>query len=176
MKKIFLRIGIALAAIIALLLLVASTKPDIFWVERSLMINASAEKIFPHIMNFHQWLEWSPWEKMEPQMKRTYNSVASGIGAAYEWQGETVGSGRMEILDMSALNITIKLDFTAPFEAHNTAEFNFEPGKNSTKVTWVMYGKNNLLGKVMHIFFDMDSTVGKDFETGLANLKILAEK
>ena len=117
-------IAIVLAIIIAVVLILASTKPDTFRIQRAAVMNAPAEKIFPLIADFHQWLDWSPWEGRDPALKRIYSGTERGKGAVYAWDGnKNVGSGRMEILEASSPSkVVIKLDFLKPFEAHNTAE------------------------------------------------------
>lgn len=167
-----------IVAIIAGILIYASTKPDAFQVERRITINASPDTIFPLINNFHQWVLWSPWEKLDPALQRNYSGADEGIGATYEWKGNNkVGSGRMEIVKSnSPSNIYINLDFFEPFEAKNNAEFTLVSHNNQTEVIWVMTGKNMFIGKVMSIFCDMDKMIGKDFETGLSNLKTISEK
>jgi uncharacterized protein YndB with AHSA1/START domain len=171
-------IAVILAVAIAAILLLASTKPDTFRIERSAVINAPAEKIFSVLNDFHQWGGWSPWENKDPDMKRTYGGAERGKGAVYGWEGDkNVGTGRMEILEANAPSkLVIKLDFFKPFEAHNTAEFTMLPQGNVTNVRWVMHGPATLMSKVMQVFMDFDKMVGKDFETGLANLKKLTEK
>jgi hypothetical protein len=170
-------VALVVLILIIAVLLYAATQPDTFRIQRSASINAPAEKIFPFINDFRSWVEWSPWEKMDPELKRSFGGAASGQGALYEWEGQKVGKGRMEIAKISPpTNILINLDFLKPFEAHNIAEFTLEPMGNSTNVTWAMYGPSPYIAKVMHIFFSMDRMVGKDFETGLANLKTIAEK
>ena len=170
-------IAIIAVVLIAAILGYAMTVPDNFRVQRTTSIKAPPEKIFPLINDFHRWGSWSPWEKMDPEMKRTYSGAASGKGAAYAWQGNSkVGEGRMEIADTSPPSkVTIKLDFMKPFEAHNTAEFTLEPKGDSTNVTWAMYGPSQYMAKVIGVFVSMDKMIGKDFETGLANLKTVAE-
>ena len=170
-------IAIIAVVLIAAILGYAMTVPDNFRVQRTTSIKAPPEKIFPLINDLHRWGSWSPWEKMDPEMKRTYSGAAAGKGAAYAWQGNSkVGEGRMEIADTSPPSkVTIKLDFMKPFEAHNTAEFTLEPKGDSTNVTWAMYGPSEFITKVMGVFVSMDKMVGKDFETGLANLKAVAE-
>ena len=172
------KIAIVVIVLLAAVLVFASTKPDTFRVERSTSIKAPPDKIFALINDLHQWGTWSPWEKMDPAMKRTYGGAASGKGAVYEWEGNSkVGIGRMEIADSSPPSkIFIKLDFLKPFEAHNTAEYTLQAQGDTTQVTWAMVGPNPYLAKVMQVFVSMDSMVGKDFETGLANLKAVAEK
>ncbi len=174
----FKKILIVLVVLLAALLGFAATKPDTFRVERSTTIKAPPEKIFPLINDFHNWGAWSPWEKMDPAMKRTHSGAASGKGAVYEWQGNSkVGAGRMEILESSPPSrIRIKLDFIEPFEGHNTAEYTLDGKGGSTTVTWAMYGPANFMSKLMQVFVSMDSMVGKDFEAGLANMKAVAEK
>lgn len=155
----------------------ASTKPDTFSIVRKLKINASPEKIFAEVNDFNRWKFWSPWEKKDPAMQRTYSGTAAGVGTVYEWSGDkNVGQGRMEVLESSApQKIIIKLDFFKPFEAHNIAEFTFTQDGRGTLVTWEMHGPQPFISKLMCVFMDMDKMVGPDFEAGLANLKKLTE-
>ena len=171
-------IAVVLAIAIAIVLILAATKPDTFSVQRAATMKAPPETIFALINDFHQWGSWSPWEHKDPAMQRTYSGAASGKGAVYAWEGnKNVGSGRMEILDASVPSkIVIKLDFFKPFEGHNTAEFTMLPQGDATSVTWLMHGPLPFMGKVMHVFINMDRMVGKDFEAGLINLKRLTEK
>jgi hypothetical protein len=169
-------IAVVIVLLIAALLAFAATKPSSFSLHRSLLIQAPPQKIAALINDFHHWSAWSPWEKLDPQVKKTYSGAASGKGAVYDWTGNSkVGTGRMEILDLTPTKTTIKLDFLKPFEAHNIAEFMLEPAGDSTNVTWTMSGPSPYLMKVMSTFFNMDKTVGKDFEAGLGNLKAAAE-
>jgi hypothetical protein len=171
-------IAIVLLLVVAAVLVIAATKPDSFRVERSTTINAPPARVHALIDDFHRWTEWSPWEKVDPALKRSYSGAASGTGAIYEWEGNNkAGKGRMEILQSSpASNVRIKLDFLKPFEAHNTADFTIQPLPAGTNVTWAMYGPNPFMAKVMQTVVSMDKLVGKDFEAGLANLKAAAEK
>jgi len=173
-KKILIVAAVLLTAVMVL----AATKADTFHVERTVWIKGPPEKVFPLINDFNNWGSWSPWEKLDPTMKRTHSGSPSGKGAVYAWEGNRdVGQGRMEITDATAPSqVTIKLDFLKPFEAHNVAEFRLEPKGDFTTVRWVMHGPNSYFSKVMQVFLSMDSMVGKDFETGLANMKVIAEK
>jgi len=158
-------------------LLVASTRPDALHVERAADVKAPPEKIFPLINDFHSWGSWSPYEKKDPGMKRTYSGATAGKGAIYEWDGNSdVGQGRMEILDSTPSQIRIKLDFMKPLEGHDIATFTMKPDGNATKVTWAMDGPTPFLGKVIGVFMNMDTMIGTDFEAGLANLKTLTEQ
>jgi hypothetical protein len=170
-------IAVVLAIAIAVVLILAAGKPPTFSVERAIDIAAPAERIFPLINDFHQWVAWSPWERRDPAMKRSYEGSSSGNGAVYGWDGnKNVGTGRMEILESAAPSkILIKLDFFKPFEGHNTAEFTMLPQGAATQVTWVMRGPAPFMSKLMQVFMDMDRMIGKDFEAGLSSLKRLAE-
>jgi uncharacterized protein YndB with AHSA1/START domain len=169
---------IAVVLAIAIVLILAATRPDTFSVQRATTIKAPPERIFPLINDFHQWASWSPYENKDPAMKRSFGGAASGRGAVYAWEGnKNVGSGRMEIMDASAPSkIVIKLDFFTPFEGHNTAEFTMLPQGDATNVTWLMHGPPPFMSKVMQVFINLDNMIGKDFEAGLANLKRLADK
>jgi uncharacterized protein YndB with AHSA1/START domain len=171
-------IVIAVVVLVAGVLLFAATKPDVFRVERSAAIKAPPEKIFAVINDFGRWTAWSPYEKKDPAMKRTHSGPASGKGAVYAWDGNNeVGAGRMEITDSSApARVVLNLDFTRPFEAHNVVEFTLDGKGDATKVTWAMRGPVPYFAKIIHVFIDMDTMVGRDFEAGLDNLKRITEK
>ena len=171
-------LAVVLAIAVAIVLVLAATKPDRFSVQRATTVKAVPETIFPLISDFHQWGSWSPYEHKDPAMKRSYSGAASGEGAVYAWDGnKNVGSGRMEILDASAPSkVVIKLDFFTPFEGHNIAEFTMLPQGDATSLTWLMHGPARFMSKLMQVFMNIDNMVGKDFEVGLANLKRLTEK
>jgi hypothetical protein len=170
--KISVIVTVALVGLVGAALAYAATRPDSFRVVRRASIPAPPENIADLIKDFHRWKDWSPWDKMDPTMKRSYFGPASGVGAAYAWEGtDKVGHGRMEILEVTPSKVTIKLDFMKPFEAHNIVEFTFAPYGDTTDVTWSMQGPSPFIAKVMGLVFDMDRMVGKDFEAGLANLK-----
>lgn len=178
LKKTLLVLAGLLAVAIVGVLVAASTKPDDFRIQRSASITAPPEKIFPLINDFRAFGSWSPYEKLDPAMKRSYTGAAAGKGAVYAWEGDgQAGAGRMEITESaSPSRIALNLDFTKPFEAHNIVEFTLEPRGGATIVTWAMHGPTPFLAKVMHVFINFDRMVGADFETGLANLKTLAER
>jgi len=172
------KIAIVIALLIAGILGFAATKPDTFRVQRAASIKAPPEKVFALINDFKRWDAWSPWEKKDPAMKRTLGVTTSGKGAFYAWEGnKDVGQGRMEIAEsVPPSKVAIKLDFVKPFEGHNIVEFTLEPKGDVTNITWAMQGPAPFITKVIQVFCDMDSMVGKDFETGLANMKTVAEK
>ena len=171
-------IAILLVVLIVGVLIFASTKPDTFTVQRSAAIKAPPEKIFAVIDDFHRWPDWSPWEKLDPAIKRTLGGPANGKGATYAWEGNgKAGAGRMEIIESApASKVGIQLDFIKPFEGHNIAEFTLTPQGDSTQVSWVMRGPTPFVSKLMQVFMSLDRVIGKDFEEGLANLKALTEK
>ena len=160
------------------LLVYAAMQPADFRIERSTAVKAPPERIYPLIADFRAWAPWSPWEKKDPAMKRTFSGPDSGVGAAYGWEGDkNVGTGKMTILEATAPGkVVIKLEFLKPFEATNTAEFTLTPQGDSTAIAWAMYGKSNFLSKLVCVFMSMEKMVGPDFESGLAGLKELAEK
>jgi uncharacterized protein YndB with AHSA1/START domain len=166
------RAALVLVAAVAAVVAIASTRPDDFRIERSLRIDAPAERIYPLVNDLHRHLEWSPFEKKDPAMARRHSGAPAGPGAIYEWNGNAeIGSGRMEILESEAPErVAIQLDFFTPFEAHNTAEFLLRPDGDATTVTWAMYGPQLFMGKVMSVFVDVDAMIGREFEAGLANL------
>ena len=170
-------IGIAVLVVVGAVLVLAAFRPDSFRVQRAATIKAPPEKIAAVLSDFRGWEAWSPWEKMDPAMKRSYSGAPKGKGAVYAWQGNSeVGQGRMEITEAAPSRVALNLDFVKPFEAHNKVEFTLTPKGDATEVTWSMVGPVPYVAKIVHLFVDMDRMVGKQFETGLANLKAVAEK
>ena len=149
---------------------------DTFKVERSTTIAAAPETVFSFIDDFRQWTHWSPWEKLDADLERTYSGAESGVGARYGWNGKKAGAGTMEIVtaDPGAL-VAIDLRFTKPFKAENPTRFVLTPEGSGTRVIWTMTGQHNLMSKLMGLFMSMDKMVGKDFESGLAALKTASE-
>jgi hypothetical protein len=177
LRKMLIGVAASFALMVLVLVLVVSTRPDTFHVERSITVNAPAEYAFAQVNDFHAWPAWSPWEKLDPNMQRTHSGAASGEGAQYAWKGnDDVGEGRMTI-EKSQLPslISIRLEFIEPFPATNTATFTFGAAPEGTKVTWAMDGKNNFMAKAAHLFMDIDQMVGNDFQKGLSALKGVAE-
>jgi uncharacterized protein YndB with AHSA1/START domain len=174
----FKTIAIGVLVLIAALLGYAATRPDTFRVERGATIKAPPEKIFALVNDLRRWGSWSPWEKKDPAMRRTFGDATSGKGATYAWEGnKDVGQGRMEIAEsVPPSRVRIKLDFVKPFEAHNLVDFTLEPRGESTQVTWAIHGPSPYVSRLIGIFVSMDGMIGRDFEAGLADLKAVAEK
>ena len=169
---------VVIVVVVVALIAIAALRPDTFRVERSTVIAAPPEAVFALLDDFHRWSGWSPWEHKDPDMQRSHSGAERGVGAVYEWRGNRqVGEGRMQITASNAPStLVVKLDFLKPFEAHNTAEFVLTGEGGSTSVSWANHGPCPFLSKLMGLFVSMDRMIGPDFETGLANLKALAEK
>ena len=168
--------GLVIAALIVVVLAVA-TRPDRFQVQRSATIQASAEGIFPLIEDLRRLNTWNPFVKKDPDSKGLYSGPARGKGATYAFEGGSGGSGRIEILDTAAPSrVAMRLTMIKPLAAENDIAFILDPQGSATRVTWAMDGQVPFIGKVLHIFIDMDRMVGRDVEAGLADLKAQAEK
>lgn len=170
-------VGLALLALVVALLVYAATRPDHYRVERRARIDAPPAALYPLLADFRRWPEWSPWEKLDPDMRRTLEGAEMGKGAVYRWEGNRrAGAGRMEIVDAAPPSrIIIQLEFTRPFASRNTTEFTLQGSGDGTIVTWLMHGPSPFLSRVFGIFLDLDAMIGKDFEQGLANLKRVAQ-
>jgi uncharacterized protein YndB with AHSA1/START domain len=171
------KIAIGLVVLFALFALLVSTRPSQFHVERSQRIAAPPDVVFPLINDFHRWQSWSPWEHLDPGMKREYSGSPQGTGAAYDWSGnDDVGVGSMHITDSEApRRVAIALEFKEPWQATNSTLFNVTPEAGGSIVTWGMTGESNFVFKAIGLFMNMDEMVGKDFEAGLSNLQRVAE-
>jgi len=171
-------VAIACVLLIGFFFGYVSTRPDTFRVQRSAIIEAPPERIFPFLEDFRKFTAWSPYEKLDPDMARTFSGPSRGKGAVYEWQGNAkAGKGRMEIAHASRPDMAvIRLDFIKPFQTQNIVEFTLKQEGGATEVTWAMRGANPYIAKLIQLIFSMDRMVGKDFEAGLANLKALVEE
>ncbi|MGV9861899.1 SRPBCC family protein [Rhodococcus koreensis] len=149
-----------------------------FLVERSTVIDASPDVVQPLLDDFRKWQAWSPWEDVDPDLKRTYSGPDSGVGASYAWEGNRkAGSGQMVITEsVPGSKVVLDLTFLKPFKAENVTTFLLEPNGAGTIVRWQMTGRNNLFFRIVGVVFPMDKMVGKDFEKGLAQLKATAEQ
>ena len=127
--------------------------------------------------DFHNWEAWSPWAKLDPAAKATFEGPSTGTGAIFKWVGnKEVGEGSMTITESRPSDlIRINLEFLKPFASTCAAEFTFKPEGNQTVAAWSMFGKNNFMAKTIHLFMNMDKMVGGQFEQGLAAMKSVAE-
>lgn len=171
------KILIGVAAVLLLLVLVVVTRPATFHVERAITVAAPPDNAFALVNDFHAWPAWSPWEKLDPNMKRTFEGPSAGVGAQYAWSGnDDVGEGRMTVEKSDQPSqIGIKVEFLKPWAATNQTTFRFTPAAGGSKVTWAMDGENDFMAKAASLFMDMDKLIGGDFEKGLAAMKMAAE-
>ncbi len=176
--RVAIYIGIAVLVVIVVgLLAFIGSRPEDFHIERSRQINAPGDVVFSMINDLHQWERWSPYEKLDPNMQKTFVGPAAGPGASYAWNGNNqAGEGRMTIVESKPGElVSMDLEFTRPFACKNKVNFELAPAATGTRVSWIMEGKNNLIGKAFSALFDMDAMVGKEFENGLANLNTVAQ-
>jgi uncharacterized protein YndB with AHSA1/START domain len=174
MKKVLL----VLVFLVAGLAAVVATRPDTYHVERSVDVDAPAETIFPSVADLRNMGEWSPWDKRDPAMKKTFSASTTGIGASYAWEGnKQVGKGKMTITELlPPEHVADKLEFLEPFPAMADTAIDLKPAAGGgTHVRWSMDGKSNFVAKAFSLVMSMDKAIGKDFEQGLANLKHVAE-
>jgi len=172
-----IKILVGLVLLIAAFFVVAAFQPAEFRIARSTTIAASSATIFARVNDLHAWEQFSPWAKLDPAMKATYNGPGAGVGASYAWTGNSkVGEGRMTITESRPNDLVrLQLEFIKPMAATNMSEFVFTPEGNQTRVDWSMTGKNDLLAKAFGLVMNIDKMVGADFEKGLNNLKNLTE-
>jgi len=173
----FFYVPIAVAIIVVLLVVIISLQPTDYRISRSIQVAAPPAEVFAQVNDFHNWVAWNPWGKIDPAMKQTYEGPAAGAGAVNSWVGNNqVGEGRMTIIDSHPSDlIRIKLEFFKPFANTATAEFTFKPEGGQTSATWSMQGQNTFMGKAFHLFMNMDKMIGGQFDKGLADLKAVAE-
>jgi hypothetical protein len=171
------KILLGLALLLAIFLIVVALQPDEFRISRSAAIAATPQQVFAQVNDFHKWEAWSPWAKLDPNAKSTFEGPPAGEGAVFSWAGNSeVGEGRMTLTQSRPSElIRIKLDFVKPMEGTSDVEFTFKPENNGTRVTWSMSGRNNFISKAVCLFLNQDKMLGGYFEKGLANLKSVAE-
>ena len=169
-------IGVLMLVLIVGLTIYIATRPNTFRVERSALIGAPVETVFPLINDLQAWRQWSPWEKKDPDMQRSYSGPAAGPGAMYAWAGDkNVGEGRMTVMESKAAErVDFKLEFLKPFAATNQARFTLRREAGGTRVHWSMDGKSTLMTKIIGLFINMDKMIGNDFEQGLKDLDRVA--
>ena len=171
------KVLIAVAAVLVLLVVLISVQPNTFTVTRKLSAAAAPAQVYEVISDFHQWQKWSPWDEMDPDMKREYTGAERGKEASYYWKGnDKVGEGRMTITDVKeGSSVTIKLEFLQPFPSNAEVVFAAEPEGTGSSLSWTMVGQNGFASKAMQLFMSMDKMIGPDFEKGLAKLKTVSE-
>lgn len=173
LKKIF----VGFLTILAALAVFIQTRPAHFHVVRSAIFSVPVDVVFNQVNDLHNWEEWSPWAKIDPEAKTSYSGPASGVGAMFAWAGNSeVGKGNMTITDSEQNSLVrFRLEFIEPFEGVSTAEFTFKPEGDETKLTWAMFGENNFVGKAIGLIVDCDKMIGEQFEKGLKQLRTVVE-
>ncbi len=173
LKKIL--IGIVL--ILAVLAIIVALQPSEYSVTRSATMAAAPDTVFEQVNDLQKWRAWSAWEKVDPEMKRTYDGPSAGEGAIYSWAGNSdVGEGTMTITESRPSELVrMKLEFREPMAGTADTEFTFKPDGDQTMVTWTMAGKNNFVGKAICLVMNMEKMIGGQFEEGLANMKSVVE-
>lgn len=166
-----------LAGLIVTFLIVVALRPSVLRVARTTSVSAPASAVFAHVNDFRRWAAWSPYEKRDPTMRKTYEGATAGKGAIYTWNGNNeVGEGRTTITESRPSDlIRIRLEMVRPFACTNDVEFTFRPQGDQTAVTWTMTGRNRFIAKAAGMFINMDKMIGGDFEKGLAQLKSVVE-
>lgn len=167
---------IAVAVLLAGALAYAASKPDTFTVQRSTVIAAPPEQIFPLIDDLRAQSAWSPFEK-DPNMKRTHSGPTRGAGAVYAWDGDRrVGAGQIAITNSTPPSkVVLALQMVRPFKADNIVEFTLDRSGAGTRVTWAMRGRQPFMAKLMGLVMNCDKMIGTQFEEGLGKLKALVE-
>lgn len=173
-----IKIALVLLVLLAVFVGVVASRPSEFRIARSRRLSAPPDVVYANVNDFKRWPEWSPWEKLDPSMKRELSGAPAGLGAVYYWSGNSAaGEGRMTITDAQPnRSLTMRLEFMKPFAATNAAQFDFVPSEQGTTVTWAMTGKSNFVAKAVGLFMDMDKMVGTEFEKGLATLDSVTAK
>ncbi len=166
-----------LGVVIVAVLVIVATRPADFTITRKAAITGTPAKVFAQVNDFHNWNAWSPWAKMDPGAKNTFDGPTGQVGSVFAWAGnKKVGEGRMTLTESRPGELVrIKLEFFKPFKATNTATFTFQPSNGLTVVTWSMSGKNNFMAKAFHMLIDCDKMIGGQFEEGLSAMKSIVE-
>lgn len=175
-KKLLIALG-AFAALVVIFVIVVAMQPSTFRISRSATMAAPPAAIFPHINELKKWQPWSPWMKLDPNAKSTFEGPAGGKGAVMTWAGNNeVGEGKMTIVESKPNELVrFQLEFYKPMAGVSEAEFTFKPEGEQTTVTWAMSGTNDFIGRAMCLIMDMDKMVGGQFENGLASIKAIVD-
>ena len=173
LKKVLL----AVAAVVLVFVGYVALQPSTLRIERSTIVVAPPATVFAEVNDFRNWEAWSPWAKLDPDAKATFEGPSSGEGAVFHWAGNAeVGEGRMTLVESKPdEHIKIRVDFEKPWTGTSTSEFTFKPDGARTIVTWVSQSERGFLEKAICVFMNPDKMVGGQFEKGLASLKTLAE-
>lgn len=165
---------LALAGLMAGLAAFVATRDGHYKVERSMTFKAKPDKVYALICDFQKFEQWSPWEKLDPAMKKEFSGTMGEVGAEYRWQGNNkVGEGKMTILAVEPQRrVDMSLEFIKPFASVCTTRYELKSEGDSTTMTWSMEGENkSFMEKLFGVLMSMEKMIGSDFERGLSNLK-----
>ena len=139
---------------------------------------APPSRVFAQVNDLQAWDDWSPWRELDPNAKKAISTPSAGKGATFAWAGnDKIGEGSLTILDSRPHELVdVEQVFIRPFAGKARMTFTFAPAGDGTKVTWRLNGINDFIGKAVCLFMDMDAMLGKDFDRGLANMKVVVEK
>ncbi len=174
-KKILLGIG----ALIAIILIAALFVKKDFGTEKEVTIGKPSQEVFNYIKYLKNQDHFSKWARLDPNMKREYRGTDGTVGFVSAWDGNSeVGKGEQKIVKIvDGQRLDFELHFIDPFESVSPAYMTTEAvSATQTKVKWGMSGKMTYPFNIMGLFMNMDDMIGKDFQTGLDNLKVLMEK
>jgi len=171
------KILIGITAALVIFLGYVSTREGKFNYVRSGMINAPAEKIFPYISDFSKGGEWSPYEKVDPNMKKEISGTPGQVGHKMIFEGNSdAGSGNLEILKVVPNELVeIKLTMTKPVHAENIVTYSLASEGSVTKFSWAMSGDGGFLTKLISVFIDCEKMIAGQFGVGIENLKTVVE-
>jgi uncharacterized protein YndB with AHSA1/START domain len=173
-----LKLLLGVVIVVAAVLVIATTKPSTFHIEKSVVIQAPPQKVYALIGDFHNWPQWAAQDREDATMQRTYSGAASGLGAVSDWTSKgSAGSGRMTITTATVPSkVDVVVYWKRPFKVRNTHEFTLAPTGDETQVTWTAQGTNLYMMKVMEVFVGVNGLMGRHFEAALENLKKAAER
>lgn len=171
------KILVAGAVFLVVLLAIIAMQPKDYQVSRTATMAAEPAVIFDQINDFHKWIAWSPWQKLDPNAKNTFEGPSAGKGAIFKWEGNSqIGQGQMTLKESKPNErILIDLEFIKPMAGKSLTEFTFKPVTGGTEVTWSMSGENNFVGKAICLVMNMDKAVGPAFKEGLDSIKKIVE-
>lgn len=174
----FKKILLVLVALLVVFLVVVALQPSDYRVERTTTIAASPAQVFPHVNSLHKWEAWSPWAKIDPDAKVTFEGPDAGKGAVMTWDGDdNVGAGKMTLVESDPDKaVKIKVTFTRPFEGGTNSDFSFTPKGDQTEVAWTMHGTHNFMEKAFCLVFNGLKMMSNDMDKGLAQLKSVVEQ
>lgn len=171
------KILFGLATLLVVLVVITIIQPSEYRVSRTLTMAAPAQDIFAQLNDFHRWEAWSPWAKLDPAAKTSFEGPSAGKGAIFAWSGNSkVGEGRMTLIESTPDSLVrTRTDFVKPFVGSSYSEFKLHPEGNRTTVSWTMFGQNDFIGKAMCLVISMEKVLGGEMEKGLAGIKALVE-